>query len=228
MEKKGPVIAIDGPAGSGKSTVTKRLCQELGYTHVDSGALYRAIALSALEQGIPLEQQEKIVTIAEQSQLEFQRTDDADAPQRLFSGGKDVTEKIRTPEVSSAASQISAIPGVRAALLDLQRQLGCVGKTILEGRDIGTVIFPDADVKFFLQADLNERTRRRMKDLEEKKIKSPDFEDLKNQIQERDERDRTRETAPLKKAEDAIELDTSSMSIEEVVSKMKEIVLARV
>lgn len=241
LVKRGPVIAIDGPAGTGKSSVTRRLAEELGYLHVDTGALYRAIALLTLEKmrhpgsapsGLPNRPQGAIVfgeedqnlakEIAQTTHLEFRRDPTQVPASRVFANGRDVTDAIRTPEVSLFSSQVSAIPEVRSALLGLQRKLGCVGKTILEGRDIGTVIFPDADVKFFLTATLEERAKRRLVELEATGKNSPPFEELKRQIHERDLGDRTRAIAPLKKSEDAIELDTSHLTLDEVVLKMKE------
>jgi len=217
----GPVIAIDGPAGTGKSTTTKRLAEILGFVHVDTGALYRAVAFIAIERnevrsaGSLAEQ--AVVEIARSVHLEFKREADKVPANRIYADGRDLTNEIRTQEVSMAASRVSAIPGVRAALLSLQRRLGCVGRTILEGRDIGTVVFPDADVKIFLTASIEERAKRRLKDLETLGKNAPSFDILKEQIRERDKGDSTRQVAPLKKAEDAIEVDTSNMNFDQVV-----------
>jgi cytidylate kinase len=146
---------------------------------------------------------------------------------RIFADGQDLTDFIRTPEVSTAASKVSALPQVRAALLGIQRRLGCAGKAILEGRDIGTVIFPDADVKFFLTASLEERTKRRFIELEALGGDMPDYETLKAQIAERDQGDSTRKIAPLKKASDAIEVDTTTLTLKEVVQQMTDAVRAK-
>lgn len=230
--KNGPVIAIDGPAGTGKSTTTRLLCKRLGFVHVDTGALYRSIAWVSLKQGLIGEDhtdtldEEKIIELARSSHLEFQTRPDLDPANRIFINGQDCTSEIRTPEVSQAASQVSSIPGVRAALLGIQRRLGCKGKAILEGRDIGTVIFPDADVKFFLTANLDERAKRRHQELDSDS--SISMKEIKKQIEERDSADQSRETAPLKKADDAIEIDTSHLDIDQVISKMELIVREKI
>jgi cytidylate kinase len=238
IPKQGPVIAIDGPAGTGKSSATKRLADALGFVHVDTGALYRAVAYLALQQAakargeaapdVVTEGLAEIPNLTEQASeiarsvhLEFKRMVRKNPKNRIYANGKDVTPYIRTPEVSMVSSRVSAIPAVRASLVGLQRRLGCVGKTILEGRDIGTVIFPDADVKFFLTADVDERAKRRLAELEAAGADAPSFEELKRQIAERDKGDSERAIAPLKKAEDAIELDTSHMTLDQVVASME-------
>jgi len=226
LPKLGPVIAIDGPAGTGKSSVTRRLAETLGFIHVDTGALYRAIAFLTLEKRpqSALEEAEIAVGQAHESHLEFRRVAGKNPVNRIIANGKDLTDFIRTPEVSMASSRISAIPEVRAALLGLQRRLGCVGRTILEGRDIGTVIFPDADIKFFLSASVNERAKRRLFELEASGADALSFEEVKAHIVERDLGDSTREVAPLKKHPDAIEVDTSFLTLDEVVKMMDETV----
>jgi cytidylate kinase len=238
IPKLGPVIAIDGPAGTGKSSATKRLADSLGFIHVDTGALYRSVAYLVLQQAAKArgDQAPDAVTegtveiprfvenateIARSVHLEFKRMPRKNPKNRIYANGKDVTPFIRTPEVSMLASKVSAIPEVRASLLGLQRRLGCVGKSILECRDIGTVVFPDADVKFFLTADVDERAKRRLAELEAAGADAPSFEELKRQIAERDRGDSERAIAPLKKAEDALELDTSHMTLDEVVNSME-------
>jgi len=223
IPKQGPVIALDGPAGTGKSTATKRLAERLQFVHVDTGALYRALAFVLRSQGrwtdgATVAQREAAEKLAREIHLEF-RFDLAKQPaNRVFANGQDVTDRIRTPENSLAASGVSAIPGVRAALLGLQRRLGCQGRTILEGRDIGTVVFPDADVKFFLTASVEVRARRRLAELErEGGGNVPSFEEIHAQIQSRDAADSGREVAPLRQAPDAILIDTSRLSLDEVV-----------
>jgi CMP/dCMP kinase len=222
---KGPVIAIDGPAGTGKSSVTKRLAEVLGFVHVDTGALYRCVGLLSIEKNLKLDHE--IVKLAEESQYEFKRDMDKIPSNRVWVNGRDVTDFIRTPEVSMAASKVSSLPGVRSALLGLQRSLGSAGPSILEGRDIGTVIFPDAEVKFFLTASVEERARRRhLELLEAARVKGrpdsevPSVESLAEQIQKRDFDDSTRASAPMKKADNAIEIDTTQYSFEEVVNLM--------
>ncbi len=238
IPKLGPVIAIDGPAGTGKSSATRRLADSLGFIHVDTGALYRAVAYLVLQQAAKVRGEQapdavsegmieipgfadQATEIARSVHLEFKRMPRKNPKNRIYANGKDVTAFIRTPEVSMLASKVSAVPAVRASLLGLQRRLGCVGKSILEGRDIGTVVFPDADVKFFLTADVDERAKRRLAELEAAGADAPSFEELKRQIAERDRGDSERAIAPLKKAEDALELDTSHMTLDEVVNSME-------
>lgn len=223
IPKFGPVIAIDGPAGTGKSTATRRLADQLGFVHVDTGALYRAIASATLQRLAHQERgtEAEIAThLARNTHLEFRRIEGKNPANRIFANGEDLTDFIRTPEVSMAASRVAAIPEVRAALLGLQRRLGCVGRTILEGRDIGTVIFPDADLKFFLTATIEERAKRRMIELEALGNDVPSYEELKAQIALRDQGDAGRAIAPLKKAADAIEIDTSQLTLDQVVAEM--------
>lgn len=227
-EKKGPIIAIDGPAGTGKSSVTKRLANQLGFIYVDSGALYRSIAFELLSRSgggellnLLTESERVAIQIARTAKFKFKRDPDLNPANRLFLNDKDVTTLIRTPEVSQWASKVSAIPEVRAALLGLQRTLGGRGNSILEGRDIGTVIFPEAEIKFFLTASVDERAKRRLSELEATGADAPSFEEVKKQIADRDHADETRAIAPLKKADDALLVDTSSMTLDEVVSFME-------
>jgi CMP/dCMP kinase len=230
IPKLGPVVAIDGPAGTGKSSATSRLADALHYVHVDTGALYRAIAFLTLrrlvskDEPVPDVEKEALIAteISKTIHLEFRRMPKKMPANRIFANSKDLTDYIRTPEVSSAASRISAVPAVRASLLGLQRRLGCAGKAILEGRDIGTIIFPDADLKFFLTASVEERAKRRLSELEATGLDVPSFEEVKRQIGERDHSDSTRKVAPLKKASDSIEIDTTSMTLDEVVKSMEE------
>jgi cytidylate kinase len=234
IEKKGPVVAIDGPAGTGKSSATKRLSERLGFTHIDTGALYRSIAYLLLKERGALgtgwesfkpeelaEVELRAKIIAETVRLEFKRSPKMNPGNRVWANGKDITPHIRTPEVSICSSRVSALPAVRSALLALQRTMGCQGRTILEGRDIGTVIFPDADVKFFLTASIAERAKRRLYELEGAGADAPSYEEVKRQIADRDRGDTTRRVAPLRKAEDALELDTSNYTLDEVVEWME-------
>ena len=230
IPKLGPVVAIDGPAGTGKSSATRRLADALHFVHVDTGALYRAIAFLTLRRLVSkdesisdVDKEALIATeISKTIHLEFRRMPKKMPANRIFANSKDLTDYIRTPEVSSAASRISAVPAVRASLLGLQRRLGCAGKAILEGRDIGTVVFPDADLKFFLTASVEERAKRRLSELEATGLDVPSFEEVKRQIGDRDHSDSTRKVAPLKKASDSIEIDTTSMTLDEVVKSMEE------
>ncbi|MGK5084725.1 (d)CMP kinase [Bdellovibrionota bacterium FG-1] len=226
IPKLGPVIAIDGPAGTGKSSATRRLADLLGFVHIDTGALYRAIAFLTREQlSVRLVdsagEQQKAAEIARSAHLEFRRMPQKNPANRILANGRDLTDYIRTPEVSMAASRVSAHPEVRAALLGLQRRLGCQGKAILEGRDIGTVIFPDADIKFFLTASVEERAHRRLIELEAAGADAPSFEELKQQMVERDHGDSSRAVAPLKRAPDAVEVDTTAMTLDQVVGLME-------
>lgn len=223
-EKKDWVVAVDGPAGTGKSSVTKRLADELGLQHIDTGALYRGIAIRCADAGITVnftpQEVPKIAEIARMTELAFKRVPKLNPKNRLLVGGVDVTSLIRSPEISLLASKVSALPEVRAALFELQRTLGRSEPSILEGRDIGTVIFPDAQVKFFLTADLDERAKRRLSELEAQGVDTPSFEELREQIRMRDNGDSTRAIAPLKRAEDAIEIDTTHMTLDQVVARM--------
>ncbi|MBC7396902.1 MAG: (d)CMP kinase [Bdellovibrionales bacterium] len=218
------VVAVDGPAGTGKSSATKRIADLLGLIHVDTGALYRGVAYLSMEAGFNLELEESdhpaVIKIAEKAQFEFKRVQNRNPKNRLYVNGKDVTAQLRTPEMSMMASRISSIAGVRAALKDLQRALGMAAPSILEGRDIGTVIFPDAGVKFFLNASIDERAKRRLSELEAQDGDAPSFEELREQIRLRDEGDCNRAIAPLRKAEGAIEIDTTAHSLDEVVELM--------
>jgi len=211
-----PIIAIDGPAGSGKSTVAKIIADKLGYTYIDTGAMYRAVALKSIEAGIPLDEPDKIVELANRMDIQFRQVDDT---RRIFADGQDVTEAIRTPDATRLSSPVSAIPGVRHRLVQIQRDMGKAGGIVMEGRDIGTYVFPNAQVKIFLTASAEERARRRCKDLERAGVKC-DQEQVAKEIKERDERDSTRAMAPLKQAEDAVLINTDGMSIEEVVEEI--------
>jgi cytidylate kinase len=243
IPKQGPVVAIDGPAGTGKSSATKRLAESLGFVHVDTGALYRTIAYLTMKEmhEEPIGDldaafadlmateafKKRAGELARKTKFEFKRDGRKNPANRILANGKDVTPLIRTPEVSMAASRVSAVPEVREALHELQRRLGAVGKAILEGRDIGTVIFPDADVKFFLTASIEERAKRRLIELEAAGTDAPSYEEVKKQIAERDEGDKNRAIAPLKRAQDAIELDTSDLTLDQVVQRMESLVRAR-
>jgi cytidylate kinase len=214
------VVAIDGPAGAGKTTVSKRLAERLGYTRVDTGALYRAIALRAREEHVSWDEGPALGALAARLDLAFVA---GPTGARLFVDGRDREDEIRTPEISQGASIVSAHPEVRAALLDLQRRLGAEGAVVLEGRDIGTVVFPDADVKVFLTASDEERARRRQAELTARGL-HVDVETVLAEIRERDERDARRAVAPLAAAPDAICVDTTGIPIEAVVDRLASLV----
>ncbi len=211
------IVAIDGPAGSGKSTVTHLLAKRLGYIHIDTGALYRAVALMALETGTSLEDSEALGRLADSAKPEFQWIGGRN---HVFINGEDVSDRIRTPEISSASSTVSAHASVRKALLGLQRSLGEMGGAVLEGRDIGTVVFPNAHLKFFLTASVDARASRRMTELESKGVYLS-FAEVKRQVISRDKADSERKVAPLKKADDAIEMDTTTLTVDDVVDQME-------
>ncbi|MFZ9595128.1 MAG: (d)CMP kinase [Bdellovibrionia bacterium] len=231
LPKKGPVVAIDGPAGTGKSSVTRRLAEQLHFVHIDTGALYRAIAFLTLERKsrFPHEEEGEIaVHLARSAHLEFKRMPGLNPVNRIFANSRDLTDLIRSPGVSMASSRISAIAGVRAALLGIQRRLGAEGRAILEGRDIGSVVFPDAEVKFYLTASVEERAKRRLIEMEASGVDVPTFEEVKADIQQRDLNDMNRSVAPLKKAEGAVEMDTSDLTLDQVVAAMEKIVRHRI
>ncbi len=218
------VVAVDGPAGTGKSSATKRIADLLGLIHVDTGALYRGVAYLSMEAGFNLNLDDSdhaaIIKIAEKAQFEFKRVKEKNPKNRLYVNGRDVTSQLRTPDMSMMASRISSIAGVRSALKGLQRTLGMAAPSILEGRDIGTVIFPDAEIKFFLTASIDERAKRRLSELEAQDGDAPSFEELREQIRLRDEGDSNRAIAPLRKAEGAVEIDTTAHTLDEVVEQM--------
>lgn len=207
-------VAIDGPAGAGKSTIAKLVAKEKGYVYVDTGAMYRGLAIHFLENGIEAEEKEKIAEACKDADVTIRYED---GQQQVYLNGKNITAKLREEAVGNMASKSSAIPEVRAKLLELQRELARKEDVIMDGRDIGTCVLPDADVKVFLTASVETRAKRRYDELVEKGV-ACDLEEIARDIAERDERDSTREIAPLKQAEDAVLVDSSHMTIEEVVT----------
>jgi cytidylate kinase len=216
VKKKGLVIAIDGPSGAGKSTVARRLAKRLGYTYIDTGAMYRAIGWKAKQEGIDPANETALAGLC--GRIQVLLTNDADDP-RIAVDGIDVSEAIRTPEMGMMASAVSKSPAVRARLLSLQRDLGARGGVVMDGRDIGTVVFPDAEVKFYLDASPEERGRRRYRELSAKGMEV-DLDRITREIRERDRQDSGRAIAPLKRAEDAVLIDSSDREIDEVVEAM--------
>ncbi|MCS6859336.1 MAG: (d)CMP kinase [Abditibacteriales bacterium] len=216
-----PIVAIDGPAGAGKSTVARRVAQALGFLYVDTGAMYRAIAWQADELGLTPDDVEAIAAMARQSDVRLEEA--PDGTQRVFINGVDVTDAIRAPRISNLVSPISAIPGVRARMVELQRQMGAPGGVVMEGRDIQTVVFPDAEVKIFLTASPAERARRRWRELQGRGV-TADLAQIQRDIEERDTRDSQRDMSPLSKAADAIEVNTDGLTIEQVVERIIRIV----
>jgi cytidylate kinase len=220
LRQKRVVVAIDGPAGAGKSTIARRVAARLGFTYIDSGAMYRAVALWALRRKIDAGDMHRMEQLAIAAEIEL-------SPGRIRLNGEDVTDAIRTPEVSAGASKVAVIPGVRRALVAKQRAMGERSSVVMEGRDIGTVVFPDADVKIYLDADPRERVRRRLQDVRAAGEEIPE-NTLAAQMQERDQRDSTRADGPLAQAPDAAYLDSSSLTVEEVEEAILKIVRSRV
>jgi cytidylate kinase len=211
---KNIVVAIDGPGGSGKSTVARAVARRLGFTYIDSGAMYRAVALWAIQVGVDLDDLHRLEQLAREARIEFDS-------ERVVLNGADVTDDIRQPAISDAASKVAAWPGVRRAMRDEQRRIGASGSVVMEGRDIGTVVFPDAQVKIFLDAVPEERAQRRAKET------SASVEVVARELAGRDERDRTRAEAPLTQAPDAEYLDTTGLSPIEVEEAVLKLVRAR-
>jgi len=211
------VVAIDGPTGSGKSTVARRVADRLGYLYLDTGAMYRAVGLLATEAGVRLEDEAAVVPIAAAAGLRF------DGEGRLFAGDRDVSGLIRSLEMGTAASVVSVLPGVRRLLVERQRSLGWGADIVMEGRDIGTNVFPDAEVKVFLTARPDVRAERRAEELCGKG-EEVDVDEVLEALIERDRRDSEREVAPLRKAADAVEVDTSALTLDEVVDAVVAVV----
>ncbi|MGM0452365.1 MAG: (d)CMP kinase [Thermodesulfobacteriota bacterium] len=209
------LITIDGPAGAGKTTVSKALAERLQYKYIDTGALYRGVAYEILANDVDPQDENALASLLNQLSLRFDRTP---MGVRLMSAGADITEAIRTPEITMLASAASAKPMVRRALLDVQRQLGAEKAAVFEGRDMGTVVFPDADVKFFLTADLSARAARRYHEFKDRNDQSLD--EVQNDMKRRDENDSSRDVAPLKPADDAVTIDSTGMAVDEVIDQM--------
>jgi len=238
---KPPRVAIDGPAGAGKSTVARGLANRLGFVLVDTGALYRAVALAAKRAGIDWNDEPRVAAVAErmvsEQRIRLERAENVAPPSgdrmhrggsgiRVMLGEEDVSTAIRAPDMSLGASRVSAIPAVRAALLDLQRQAGKDGGVVLEGRDIGTVVFPDAEVKFFLTASPEERARRRFEELVARGA-SVTLEETLADVIRRDKADTERPVAPLRQADDALLVDSGDRAVDEIIETMARIVESR-
>ena len=218
-------IAIDGPAGAGKSTIARKVAAELSIIYVDTGAMYRAIGAYAIRKGVDTRDAPAVAALLPEISLEL--TYSEEQGQRIFLNGEDVSSEIRLPEMGMAASNVSAIPEVRAFLLEQQRGMAKRQSVIMDGRDIGTVVLPDAEVKIFLTASAEERARRRWKEFSEKGL--PDtYEEILADVIRRDEQDMNRPIAPLKQADDAILLDSTALNFAETVEKVKEIIKERV
>lgn len=208
------IIAIDGPAGAGKSTAAKLVARRLGFLYIDTGAMYRALTLKAIELGVPINDENKLEAMAKGTAIKL--INNRDGSLIVMMDGRDVSQQIRQPTITLYVSYIAKIRSIREIMVKLQRELGLSQDSVLDGRDIGTVVFPDAELKFYLDAEFNERVRRRYKELNEAGHKVT-FADVESDLRNRDTIDSSREFAPLKKAQDAYYLDTTYMSIEEVV-----------
>lgn len=213
-------IAIDGPASSGKSTVAKILAKKLNYIYCDTGAMYRALTYLAIQKNIDFEDEKALSDLCLDHTISFQQTE---KDQLVFIDGLEVTEAIRQPDVTNSVSIVAKHGAVREKMVELQQKIGQTGGVVMDGRDIGTAVLPEAEVKIFLVASVVERAERRYKENQQKGI-TTDFETLKEEIKHRDYLDSTREVSPLKQAEDAVKIDTTGMSIEEVVNAIEEVI----
>ncbi|MFL6447816.1 MAG: (d)CMP kinase [Bryobacteraceae bacterium] len=221
MTHKNIVVAIDGPAGAGKSTIARRVAERLGFTYINTGAMYRAIALWALRLGTELSDMHRLEQLAKEAKLDL-----TEGGGRVSLNGEDVTEEIRSPGVTEAASKVSAVPAVRRALLGFQRKMAEETSVVMEGRDIGSVVFPNAQVKIFLDADPQERARRRTLELEGSGT-AANSETVEAEMRERDQRDRTRAEAPLVQPPDAQLIETTGLDIEQVEEAVLKVIRAR-
>ncbi len=211
-----PIVAIDGPSGSGKSTVAAMLSDELGYIHLDTGAMYRAVALAAALDNIPYDDPNRLDKLCRRIRIEMYRREDGAS---IYLNGRDVTKEIRSPEMSLGSSVVSSVPEVRSHMVRLQREIGGSGGVVAEGRDMGTVVFPDTPAKFYLDASPVERARRRWLQLKEMGM-DEDPDKVRREMEERDQKDASREHSPLKRADDAIHIDTTGMTIAQVVEAL--------
>ncbi|MDO5456860.1 MAG: (d)CMP kinase [Atopococcus tabaci] len=216
--KKIVTVAIDGPASSGKSTVSRCLARDLNYIHIDTGAMYRGLTLAAIENQVPFDDEKELFDLLSKLNVSFEHHE---GRQHVYINQRDVTKDIRTREVTNHASEVAAHSSIRKELVNRQRLLAENNNVIMDGRDIGTVVLPQADFKFFLDANVEERAHRRHKENLERGIESS-FEEIKKELEERDFKDKNREVAPLKAAEDAIIIDTTEMDIHQVILKIKE------
>ncbi len=221
MRHRKITIAIDGPAASGKSTTARRVARRLNYIYIDTGAMYRAVTLAALQNNIPVDDAEQLATLAASIDIELHQND---SDTEIFLDGTDVSRDIRLPEVTQNISPVAANARVREILVAKQQQLGKNGGVVMDGRDIGTVVFPEAELKIFMEASVEERARRRIRELRERGVVM-EIGVVESEIRQRDEADQSRDHGPLRKAQDAISIDTTTLSIDEQVEKI--VLLAR-
>jgi cytidylate kinase len=219
MSQRPPIIAIDGPAGAGKSTVAKHLAAHFGLLNLETGAMYRAFALKALRSGVSLDDEAALQSLAGTTAILLEPTSNGN---RVLLDGADVTGDIRDPEVTQAASRVSVHPAIRSWMVDLQREMGRSGGVVMEGRDIGTVVFPDADLKFFLDASPEARSQRRYEQTGAAVVATPDS--VLKDLRERDERDRNRAQSPLRPASDAVIIDSTGLTLDEVLARIEDLV----
>ena len=217
------IVAIDGPAGSGKGTVTREIAKRMGLINLDTGATYRCVALMCVRKGITLDRQDEITSLIDDLDIEFEYVDNSI---KVFLNGEDVTSEIRSAEVSKIVSQVSSIVPVRLKMVELQRKMASGKDVIMEGRDIGTYVFPNADVKIYLDADIEERARRRYKENKEKGINMT-YEEILSNIKIRDENDKHKEIGSLKIADDAVIVDSTNLSIEEMANEVEKIIVSK-
>ena len=217
-------IAIDGPAGAGKSSLARRLSKELGYIYVDTGAIYRSVGLAAHRRGLDTKDETAVSAMLPEINIEIRYNDEGE--QRMFLDGEDVSAEIRLPEISICASNVSAMPAVRVYLLEMQRRMARVHNVIMDGRDIGTVVLPDAELKIFLTASAAARAQRRLLELHGKGVKA-DYDEVLRDIEYRDKQDTSRAAAPLKAADDAVRVDTSDIDFEQSAALLRGIVRER-
>ena len=222
--RQASIIAIDGPAGSGKSTLGENLAKELGFLYFDTGVMYRAVTLAALQKGVLIESEEAVTELTEQLQIDVQPASTSDGrAYDVLVDGQDVTWEIRHPEVEANVSVVSAYPGVRRSLAKAQRRIGLRGQVVMVGRDIGTVVLPEADLKIYLDASVEERARRRHKELLARG-QAAELQAVLESMQERDRIDSTRAMSPLRAAEDAIILDSDHLDVDQVLQKVRELI----